>query len=455
MPTRPTITTLNATTPQILNAVANDLGSTYSEAVPYADGSIENLRAIGEAINSYQPRQNAFLSALINRIGRVIITSKMYSNPWAMFKKGMLEYGETIEEIFVAIAKPHQYNPAVAEAEVFKREIPDVKSAFHTMNYQKFYKVTIQDADLKLAFLSYDGVTDLIGRIIDQLYSAANYDEFLTMKYLIAKSALNGNIYPVNIPAATAANAKEITATMKGISNSLTFMSSDYNAANVLTTSSKSEQVLIMSAKFDAVMDVEVLAAAFNLPYVDFLNQRVLIDSFGTMDNARLAELFAEDPTYVPLTEEELAQLDTIPAFLCDSDWFMIFDNYFNMTEQYNGQGLYYNYWYHVWKTFSTSPYSNAILFTTETPAITSVTVTPASATVAKGSSLQLSASVVATGFAKTGVMWELSGDGIASTIDQNGKLTVGADETATSLTVTATSLTDGTKSGTATITVG
>ena len=38
----------------------------------------------------------------------------------------------------------------------------DVRAAFHTMNYQKFYKATISNDQLRQAFLSWQGITDLI-----------------------------------------------------------------------------------------------------------------------------------------------------------------------------------------------------------------------------------------------------------------------------------------------------
>lgn len=136
--------------------------------------------------------KNEFLSALFNRIGKVIITSKMYNNPWSFFKKGMLEYGETIEEIFVNIAEPHVFDQQKSESEVFKREMPDVKSAFHVLNYQTFYKQTTSDYQLKQAFLTYEGITDLIYRIIDAMTTSSNYDEFLVMKYLLARRILEG-----------------------------------------------------------------------------------------------------------------------------------------------------------------------------------------------------------------------------------------------------------------------
>ena len=139
MPTIPAKVSLTKSSVDILNAIRNSATANYRDYVPAASPSAESIREIGNIIMQFPALQNEFLSALINRIGRVMITSKMYSNPWAMFKKGLLEFGETIEEIFVNIAKPFTYDPAVAEEKVFKREIPDIKSAFHIMNYQKYY----------------------------------------------------------------------------------------------------------------------------------------------------------------------------------------------------------------------------------------------------------------------------------------------------------------------------
>jgi hypothetical protein len=198
MPVIPNIVKLSASSTQILNAIRNESGGYYQSIVPIADGTSDSIRKIGTVIMGNQDLQNAFLNALINRIGRVIITSKMYENPWAGFKKGLLEYGETVEEIFVNIAKPHQFDQSKSESEVFKREIPDVRAEFHPMNYQKFYKVTVSNDQLRQAFLSVQGITDLIGRIIDSLYTGANFDELISMKYLVGRFALAGNIYPVN-----------------------------------------------------------------------------------------------------------------------------------------------------------------------------------------------------------------------------------------------------------------
>ena len=453
MAVKPKIKTLTNSSVDVLNAIRNSATAQYKNYVPVATNDAESIREIGAIIMDMPQLQNEFLSALVNRIGRVLITSKMYDNPWAMFKKGMLEFGETIEEIFVNIAKPFQFDPSVAETNLFKREIPDVRSAFHIMNYQKYYKTTIQNDQLRQAFLSWEGITDLIAKIVDAMYTGANYDEFQTMKYMLAKNILNGRLTPVTIPAVSSANMKDIVSTIKGTSNKLEFLSDEYNVAGVKTHTKKADQYLLINSEFDAVMDVEVLASAFNMDKAQFAGHRVLVDGFGDIDIDRLNILFADDPTYTQLTKDELTALNTIPCIMVDKDYFMIFDNFYNFTEQYNGEGLYWNYWYHVWKTFSVSPFANNVLFIPATPTVTSVTISPSSLSVGAGQSASLSATVSTTGFAPKTVTWSSNTEGV--TVDASGNVKVNKDvNSRTEAIIKAVSTYDTSKFGTCTITV-
>lgn len=453
MPVKPKIRTLTTSAADILNVIRNNASVDYRNYVPKADANdVESVRTIGAIIMDYPALQNEFLNALVNRIGRVMLTSKMYSNPIAFFKKGVLEYGESIEEIFVNIAKVQEFNPEIAEQEVFKRVVPDVRAAFHIMNYQKFYKATVTQEQLKQAFLSWDGVTDLIARIVDSMYTGANYDEFLVMKYLLARHILDGRVYPVTVPTVNAENAKAIVTTVKGVSNKLTFMNSEYNPAAVRTFTEKTDQYMIVNSVFDATMDVNVLASAFNMDKAEFLGHRVLIDGFGDLDVARLGEIFAGDPTYNEPSQDELTALNAIPAVIVDKDWFMVFDMLTQFTEQYNGQGLYWNYFYHVWKTFSVSPFANSVLFVPGTPSVTSVTVSPTTASVPKGGSVSLSAVVVTEYFAPRTVVWTSSAEDVK--VSAAGVVTVDADAKSASATITATSAFDETKKATCEVTV-
>ena len=449
MPTVPKTQTLNATSVDILNAIRNSASTNYRDFVPKANNSVESIRGIGEIIMQYTPLQNEFLNALVNRIARVIITSKMYTNPLAMFKKGLIDFGETIEEIFVNIANPHQYDVEESESKVFAREIPDVRAAFHTLNYKKFYKQTIQNKDLNQAFLSWDGITDLISKIVNSMYTAANYDEFVTTKYMLAKAILDGRLSAITVDAN---DAKSAVTKIKGVSNSLTFMSNNYNVAGVQTFTDKNDQYLLVNSQFDSEIDVEVLASAFNMSKAEFMGHRILIDGFGTLDVDRLNALFKDDPNYEEPSQDTLTALNAIPAVLVDKNFFMIFDNMYEFTENYNGQGLYWNYFYHTWKTFSMSPFANALVFVPAVPSVTSVTVSPSAVTCKKGQSVQLSVTVATENYAPKTVNWTSDTDGM--TVDINGRVTVAESVTATTATITATSTYDSTKSGTCTVTI-
>jgi hypothetical protein len=454
MPNKVTTNNLNATSVDILNAIRNSATANYRDYVPVAESGADSVKEIGAVIMNYPSLQNEFLSALVNRIGRVIMTNKMYNNPWSMFKQGLLEFGETIEEIFVNIAKPFEFDQAVSESEVFKREIPDVRSAFHILNYKKFYKATISQDQLRQAFTAWDGITNLITKIIDSMYAGANYDEFQTMKYMVAKHILNGELYPVTIPTVTTDTMKKVVSTVKSVSNSFEFLSDEYNRAGVHTFVTKENQYLVVNSNFDAEMDVEVLASAFNMDKAEFSGHRVLVDSFGKLDIARLNELFANEDWYEEIGSDVLQALDNIPAIIVDKDWFMIFDNMYNFTEQYNGQGLYWNYFYHTWKTFSVSPFANSAVFIPGTPVVNSVKVSPEAVTVLAGQSVQLNALVETENFAPKSVVWSTDSD--YAYVDIYGKVTLNESaETGQTFDVVATSTYDATKSGKCSITVG
>ncbi|MDR3338388.1 MAG: Ig-like domain-containing protein, partial [Treponema sp.] len=85
---------------------------------------------------------------------------------------------------------------------------------------------------------------------------------------------------------------------------------------------------------------------------------------------------------------------------------------------------------------------------------VTSVTVSPSPASVAKGANQTFSATVQGTNSPAQTVNWTVSGGGTGTSITTGGVLTVATSESATSLTVEATSTVDTAKSGTAAVTV-
>ena len=359
--------TLNASTLDILNVIRQNASYDYQQSVPEVTQA-SDIPKVGEIIYGTPAFANQFINALVNRIAIVRVQSATFNNPYSILKKGYLEFGETIEDIFVSIAKAVEYTPEKAPAREFQRTMPDVRSAFHVMNWRVMYPVTIQDEDLKLAFLSLDGVQNLIAKIVDAVYTAAEYDEFLLFKYLLVKAISHGKMKPVSIGAGT--DLSEGAVQFRGISNVLPFLSTEYNEAGVKNNTPKDRQVIFMDAMFNAQFDVNVLASAFNMEKADFMGRLFLIDNWTEFDNERFDVIRANSDGIEEVTSAELALLADVKAVILDDKWFQVYDNNNKFTEKYVASGLYWNYFYHTWKTVSNSPFANAVVFVTSSATI-------------------------------------------------------------------------------------
>lgn len=355
-------TTLNASTIDIINVIRQNASYEYQQSVPVVQ-TANDIPKVGEVIYGTPAFANQFINALVNRIASVRVQSATFNNPYSILKKGYIEFGETIEDVFVGIINAVEYSAEKGKDREFKRSLPDVRTAFHTMNWRVMYPITIQDEDLKMAFLSVDGVTNLIANIVDQVYTSAEYDEFLLFKYLLIKAIAHGKMKPVSIGDGT--DLKDGAVQYRGTSNKLMFMSTEYNEAGVKTTTPKERQVIFMDALYNAQYDVDVLAGAFNMDKADFMGRLFLIDEWTTFDNERFEVIRENSDGIEEVTASELALLADVKAVILDENWFQVYDNNNKMTEKYVASGLYWNYFYHTWKTISSSPFANAIVFCT------------------------------------------------------------------------------------------
>lgn len=352
-------TTLNASTIDILNVIRQNAPYDYQQSVPPV-AKASDIPKVGEVIYGTPAFANHFINALVNRIAIVRAQSATFNNPYKNLKKGYLEFGETIEDVFVQIAKVVEYSAEKADAREFKRTIPEVRSAFYAINWRAMYPVTIQDEELKRAFLSMGGVQDLISKIVDSVYTAAENDEFLLFKYLLIKAITKGQLKPVNVDAT---NLKDASVNFRAMSNLLMFPSKENNEAGVTNTTPKDRQVIFMDSKFNAKFDVEVLASAFNMDKADFMGRLYLVDSWSSFDNERFETIRANSDGLEEVTTAELQAMGKVKAVLLDENWFQVYDNQNKFTEKYVASGLYWNYFYHTWKTVAHSPFANAIVF--------------------------------------------------------------------------------------------
>lgn len=324
----------------IVNAIRNSATEEFRQYVPLANA--ENVAEVGAGILINQTIQNQFITALVDRIGKVVIKQKLLENPLRRFKKGMLPLGRTIEEVFVDITEEKMYDVEEAETTVFKREIPDVKTLFHELNRKGYYKQTVQDSDLTTAFISWSDFDSLLVKIVSSMYNSSEVDEFKYMKLLVDNYMAKGHFKVLQTELTSSMNNEvAIKQTVKDLRSLVTRMtlesgSRDFNSMGVHTRSDRQSLKLLVTPEFEATMDVDVLAQAFNMEKATLLSEIIVVDSFATPG---------------------------LLGVLVDEDFFMVYDKLIKMETIRNPQGLYWNYFLHIWQVLSASRFENAVAF--------------------------------------------------------------------------------------------
>lgn len=432
MPTKPRITTNTNISANVVNAIKNSASNNYRENVPYATPDVDSLRGIGAILMNNPALMNEFTNTLVNRIAFARIASRMYTNPLRTLKKGVIDTGETIEDIFVNIAKVYQYEEVRGSdngaGNTFKRFDNDVRVAFYVMNSQLTYPVTVNRAMLKNAFNSWAGMDELVTGIIQSIYSAAAYDEFNITKYMIGQYILKGKLTYYTF---TGGHYLEAATQLRKASNDMSLMTDKLSIAGVKTFTENDRKVILINTNYDANIDTNVLAGAFNLPYADYLNRRILIDSLGTLDVERLDKIFANDPTYKTPSTDDMAFLDNVAGVVLDEDFVQIYDNVFEMRDMPNPVSLDHNYFFHMWQTYAVSPFANVVCCipseSVPVQTVNNTTITPSAVAVTgklgkDGTATGILTATVSTvtGGAET-VKWTKTGGTATGTIASNG----------------------------------
>lgn len=359
---RPSVSQLNATSMDIMNTIRQNASPEYQSSIPAIDNYTE-IPKVGEVIWGYPAFANQFVSTLVNRIILTLAKSSTFNNPYRELKKGYPQFGATIEESFVEMAKAREFNVEKAPQRELARTLPDVKTAFHSINWRVQYPVTIQYEDLKRAFLSPEGLNDMVNRIVESLNRGNEYDEFLLFKYLMIKGVNREAIKKIQLPGDTPADA---VTTFKSYSNLFRFVKADFNVAGVHTNTPVEDQYIFLDTGMDASYDVNVLASAFNMDKASFMGHRFLMDDWTTFDNDRFSEIRSACDCIEEVSPSELSAMANIRAILADKEFFQVYDNLTTMTENRVESGLYWNYNLNIWKTIDYSPFSNVVAFSTD-----------------------------------------------------------------------------------------
>lgn len=314
---------------------------------------------------------------LATRIGRVIAHRNILTNKLAPFKMENMALGYTMEEYFVECAKEHAYDQADAENTLFKRELPDIKTAFYVVNRKSYYPATITDDDMRKYFVSWDGVNSLIARIVDSMYNGDNKDDYNYMKSALVTHYENGLMKIVKTSAVTNTDtAKELARKITEYVSYLTEPTNEYNAMAVTKQNDYEDIYVILNGKSNSYLNIDWLAQTFQLEFAEFKAHVLVL------------------PT-LPSTKQ-----GTIEALVVDSEIYRVFDQKYSVGVAYNAKGLYWNYFLHHWEGIATSRFANAIAFVSGDvdEKVTAIYANPTVVRVKKGGSVTVAFTVQTSG---------------------------------------------------------
>lgn len=338
----------------MLNAIRSDARMDYQQMVPEATKA--NIQETIQGIMSDNITRNEFMSALINRIGSTVVRDITWKNPLAIFKDGMMNFGDTVEEVHMDLIKPTIYdeNRDYLEKDVFGQARPPAYSAFHTINRKEKFKVTFNRDVLRRAFLSDNGLSEMLSQTMSVAASSDEWSEFLTICSLFRTYDAKHGFHRVQIPDLNIfdANKNNTDAALKALrvaADKMRYPTPAYNAAGVHSFARPENLVLIATPEFKANVDVTSLSAAFN-------------------------RQDAEAPSHIITVPNEALGLSDISAILTTREFLLIKDVLLENRSIQNPEGLYDNYWLHHWSLISASPFTPAIAFGTKP---STVIVTP------------------------------------------------------------------------------
>lgn len=336
----------NADNVNILNAIRNDASLDYHKRIPAATKG--NVADVADAIFNFRPHKNEFIESLINRIGIVYARNSIWFNPLSELKRGALEFGDTIEEIQVGIVKANHYNHDrdYLERDIFGRADLDVATAFHTVDREDFYKITIDDNTLRRAFLDPSGLDQLTQQIMSAPTTADNWDEYLLMSALFRVADNKWPMFNVNVPDvakmdSTEDQARSLLRKIRSTAGNLRFLSTRFNGAKMPVSAKPEDLVLFATPEVKSGLDVNALAVLFNVSY-------------------------AEVPSRIIEIRQEDVAMDGVQAFLTTKDFFVIADSSLETTSEFNPVSRQTNFFLHHWEIISASPFAPIVKFSTQ-----------------------------------------------------------------------------------------
>ena len=338
-----------------------DSNSIYHQYIPVVTSS-SSIADFGTPI--LDPANTAVLNDFVGLLKKVIYTavySKTFNSPLAQLEGESMPLGQFIEDVYVNPVKARGFN-VNDFAGLLQKYSAEVATQYLTVNSDLQYCVTITREKLRNAFTSWANLEEFITGMTNALYNGAYITRYNQTKGLPLAAFKKGAVkYEVITNPTTEATAKALVRKMRADYSKMQIPSTAYNAwqdvkgegAFALKTWSNPEDIVVLiSADVEALIDVEVLAAAFNMSKADFLGRVIVVDDFSQ---------YADDG-------QVAVDGSMIKAMICDKAWFKIKTQDFAMEDFRNPNNRTYQLYLNDTRMVNYSLFANAKIYTTEEP---------------------------------------------------------------------------------------
>ena len=351
-----------------LNEIRNTLiqdNTLYQTQIPLVDDYTSSQVYGQSLLNLPSDLRNRFIQSLVNRIAYTRFMMDYFENPLRELAGDDLPLGAIGQEIYVNPARGRVYDINDFAGLLAKYE-SDIKAEYTEINFDVQYPVTIIRKELEKAFVSWGDFESFLMGISTSLYNGAYIDDYKYTKRLIT-NAYRGNA--VQMEVVTFAGATPTTDELKSLTARLRqayldFMvpSTKYNAwkkvggygRSIVSWSKPENIVVFVSNAMASVLDVEVLANAFNMDKTDLMGKVYYVEDF---------DLVGEDGT---------VEFDgsNIIALIADKRWFKIREKDMFMDEFYNANNRSWQSYLNVIKAFNFSLFANALMLVKALPTL-------------------------------------------------------------------------------------
>ena len=285
---------------------------------------------------SYTPSTLTELGDMIGKIAHSIIYDNSTKDHLAVFDKMPVDKGDTIEQAVVKLAESLAYNSAGLDA--LKRETT-VKLAVKYFNEwtRKKFKKTIDISEMRKVLNSDHDVSDITAKIVASMTEGDKQEKYENVRDLLTwgRQTADGGTGAVLVNAETVAynsgiDYKGVLVAMKNAISGMKFVNATYNTASLKRRTRPEDIYILMPYQLKNKLDVDELAGVFNL------------------DKAEIKDRIIETDTGV---ESKFFYI-----YIVDKHAVLDFTRLYEMIDEKNADGLFWNYYLHTERLYALSP---------------------------------------------------------------------------------------------------